>query len=147
MTGLHCNWITLVPNEEELPCKCRQEDHAMKEAGEKRGPTKWRCDVIGAKISSLHLKTNLINVETNLNIEFHHFRYMWRRAFFFLVRYTGNLTFGYFSIDVTNMASTWSVPSPSMPRFTSEVCEGSTYQLIKCILPTLYHMRGLGGQK
>jgi hypothetical protein len=36
--------VTLVPNEEEFPRKCGQEDQAM-EAWEGRGLTEWRCDL------------------------------------------------------------------------------------------------------
>ena len=37
--------ITLVPNEEAIPCKCGQEKRRMKEAWEWRDPAEWRCDV------------------------------------------------------------------------------------------------------
>ena len=35
----------MVPNEEEFPCMCKQEDQVVKEAWEGQGPTEWRCDL------------------------------------------------------------------------------------------------------
>ena len=37
--------VTLVPNKEEFPRRCEQEDRAMKEVWEERGPTKHKCDL------------------------------------------------------------------------------------------------------
>ena len=37
--------VTLVPNDEEFPHRCRQEDHAVKKEWEGRGPGEWRCDL------------------------------------------------------------------------------------------------------
>ena len=37
--------ITFVPNEEEFPRKCEQEDRAVKKAWEGRNPTEWGCDL------------------------------------------------------------------------------------------------------
>ena len=46
--------VTLIPNGKEFPCKCWQEDWAVKEAWEGRGPTEWRCDLArGVNYSSM----------------------------------------------------------------------------------------------
>ena len=37
--------VTLVPNMEEFPRRCEQEDQVMKEAWEGRGPTEHKCDL------------------------------------------------------------------------------------------------------
>ena len=40
--------VTLVPNGREFPCKCGQEDHAVKEAWEGQGMAGWRCELAWA---------------------------------------------------------------------------------------------------
>lgn len=41
--------VTLVPNEEEFPRRCGQDDHALKEAWAWRGKAaEWRCDLAQA---------------------------------------------------------------------------------------------------
>ena len=37
--------VTLLPNTEEFPCKCKQEGRAVKEVWEGWDPTEWRCDL------------------------------------------------------------------------------------------------------
>jgi hypothetical protein len=45
--------ITLVPNEDEFPSRCGQEDLAVKKAWEGWGPAEWRCDLARGQIHSL----------------------------------------------------------------------------------------------
>jgi hypothetical protein len=55
----------LVPNEEELPHMCGQENRAAKEAWEGRGPVEQRCDVAQAVV----LVLCLVREKCNSNIE------------------------------------------------------------------------------
>ena len=54
--------VTLVPNGEGFPCKCGQEDRAVKEAWEGWGPAEWRCDLAGAP-GYIH-----VHEETHINM-------------------------------------------------------------------------------
>ena len=36
----------MVPNKEEFPRRCMQEDHAVKEAWEGRGPPEGKCNLV-----------------------------------------------------------------------------------------------------
>ena len=57
--------VTLVPNEEEFPCRCGQEVQAMKEAWEGWGPTEWRCDLAQGQLL-LHWYNLFFNNISNL---------------------------------------------------------------------------------
>ena len=44
---------------EEFPCKCRQEDRPVKQAWERRGPAKWRCDLARGALRRLGCTHNI----------------------------------------------------------------------------------------
>jgi hypothetical protein len=47
--------VTLVPTEEEIPRRCRQEDQAVKEVWEGRRPAEWRCHLAQDLVCIAHM--------------------------------------------------------------------------------------------